>query len=86
MTCQSSHRYWGFFDALPFEQGTEGRHKCCGCAYELGYNQGVTMKLPSFDPATLPFSQAGSVRHKSVHAAFAQGYYDGITEYYRLNP
>jgi hypothetical protein len=86
MTCQSTHRYWGFFEALPEEQGTEGRHKCCGCAYEHGYNQGVSISLPSFNPTALPFSQAGAGRHKSVHAAFAQGYYDGVAQHYSSTP
>ncbi len=82
MTCQNSHRYWGFLESLPAEQGTDGRHKCCGCAYEEGYRQGFHLQNATFNPDVLPQSQAGVVRHKSAHAAFAKGYQDGVTAHY----
>lgn len=83
MACNQTHRYWGFFEDLPDDQGGEGRHKCCGCAYEKGYEAGLRLN-PSIeiDLDSLPESQAGTVRHKSPHAAFAQGYHDGVQVFY----
>lgn len=40
--CYKQHRYSHKFISLPDDQGGEGRHKCCGCAYEQGYNEGLT--------------------------------------------
>lgn len=77
--CIKEHRDWPFFDSLPKDQGGHGRHKCAGCAYELGYQMGVTREeelIMNIDD--LPESQAGTVRHKSPHAAFALGYNDGV--------
>ena len=92
MTCQKEHRYEEVFKNLPDDQGGTGRHKCAGCAYEIGYKAGrilednITLNLNNLDE-----SQAGAVRHKSPHAAFAQGYLDGVNNYYNthlshLNP
>lgn len=83
MPCNLNHRYWDFFEALPDDQGGLGRHKCCGCAYELGYEAGSQLRTDiNLDLNELPNSQAGTVRHKSPHAAFAQGYYDGVRQFY----
>ena len=83
MECQKDHRYEAKFNALPHDQGGAGRHKCCGCAYERGYQDGLLRKEQlNIDLNTLDDSQAGTVRHKSPHAAYAQGYYDGITDSY----
>lgn len=83
MECNDSHRYDAKFNNLPLDQGGSGRHRCCGCAYEKGYNDGLqrreTMEL---DLDSLPISQAGTVRHKSPHAAYAKGYYDGVVDSY----
>lgn len=81
--CQDQHRYWGFFEDLPDDQGGAGRHRCCGCAYEKGYRAGTNRdETLNIDLDSLHESQAGTVRHKSPHAAFAQGYLDGVTASY----
>ena len=82
--CQNAHRYNSMFDELPTDQGGSGRHKCAGCAYERGRNEGLKLneKL-DIDLDSLPESQAGSVRHKSPHAAYAKGYLDGVVESYK---
>jgi hypothetical protein len=81
--CDSDHRYWGTFTSLPHDQGGAGRHKCAGCAYERGKQDGLTRKEElNLDLDSLPNSQAGIVRHKSPHAAYALGYYDGVRESY----
>ena len=82
--CNKQHRYSHKFISLPDDQGGEGRHKCCGCAYEQGYNEGLTRSgQPWVDLSALPDSQAGTVRHKSPQAAFAEGYRDGMQDSYR---
>jgi len=82
--CDKDHKYKEMFNNLPFDQGGAGRHKCAGCAYELGYNDGLQRKERiHIDLDNLPESQAGTVRHKSPHAAYAQGYYDGVTKSYQ---
>lgn len=76
--CKQSHRYNTLFISLPHDQGGEGRHKCCGCAYDQGYRAGLARTgQPWVDLTALPYSQAGTVRHKSPQAAFADGYRDG---------
>lgn len=83
MECQNEHRYDEKFSNLPHDQGRVGRHKCCGCAYERGYQDGINRREQiNIDLESLPESQAGTVRHKSPHAAYAQGYYDGVTQSY----
>jgi hypothetical protein len=83
MVCQLNHRYETDFSNLPDDQGGEGRHKCAGCAYELGLEAGRRLDVNfTLDLNTLNESQAGTVRHKSHHAAFAKGYMDGVNEYY----
>ncbi|MDT7239212.1 hypothetical protein ACV8T5_22375 [Citrobacter freundii] len=82
--CKQSHRYNTLFISLPHDQGGEGRHKCCGCAYDQGYLEGLARTGQVWvDLAALPDSQAGTVRHKSPQAAFADGYRDGVRESYR---
>lgn len=81
--CEDEHRYWDFFEQLPDDQGGIGRHKCCGCAYERGYQAGTRRdETLHINLDSLPESQAGNVRHKSPHAAYAQGYLDGISSSY----
>lgn len=82
--CYNSHRYAPVFAQLPEDQGGEGRHKCCGCAYQQGYRQGLLRSSQAWvNLEALPESQAGTVRHKSPQAAFAQGYRDGVQDSYR---
>ena len=61
----------------------QGRHKCCQCAYNSGYQQGSQLQTNiSLDISNLGDSQASADgRHKSVHQAFALGYSDGINAY-----
>ena len=81
--CKKGHRHWATFGSLPDDQGGAGRHKCAGCAYERGFQDGLGRKeLLNLDLDSLPNSQAGYVRHKSPHAAYAQGYLDGVRKSY----
>ncbi|PXW43465.1 hypothetical protein DFO54_111151 [Erwinia sp. AG740] len=82
--CHKSHRYHPFFSRLPDDQGGEGRHKCCGCAYNQGYQAGFTRSDQVWvNLSDLPDSQAGTVRHKSPQAAFAEGYRNGMRDSYK---
>lgn len=83
-TCKKPHRYDPSFDDLPEDQTeSRGRHTCAACAYEMGFEAGVSQDLvPAFYFELLPTSQAGTVRHKSPLAAWALGYRDGVQESY----
>ncbi|HCG7383723.1 TPA: hypothetical protein NJ378_004564 [Vibrio parahaemolyticus] len=85
MTCQLDHRYNPILETLPPDQSKfNGRHKCAGCAYDHGYNQGrLRSQILSIDYTLLPDSQAGTGRHRSVQAAFAKGYLDGVMASYQ---
>lgn len=81
--CKNEHRHDPYFEELPHDQGGHGRHRCAGCAYDLGYESGYRRDEDfSMDLEALPESQAGTVRHRSPHAAFAQGYLDGVRASY----
>ena len=81
--CKKGHRQWATFGSLPTAQGGAGRHKCAGCAYEKGFEDGLMRKESlNLSLNSLPNSQAGYVRHKSPHAAYALGYMDGIRKSY----
>lgn len=81
--CNKGHRYFEIFRDFPIDQGGFGRHKCAGCSYEKGLQDGIDRKENlSIDLNSLPVSQAGNVRHKSPHAAYAKGYYDGVVKSY----
>lgn len=60
-----------------------GRHKCCQCAYNQGYEQGAQLSENiTLNINALGDSQAdGDGRHKSVHQAFALGYIHGINDF-----
>lgn len=60
-----------------------GRHKCCQCAYNQGYDQGFQLsENVTLNINTLGDSQArADGRHKSVHQAFALGYSNGIRDF-----
>lgn len=78
-----AHRENPNFSSLPIDQGGSGRHKCCGCAYDRGYELGLNRTdVLDIDLDTLPDSQAGTGRHRSPHAAFARGYFDGVVASY----
>lgn len=81
--CNNEHRYNEMFDDLPIDQGGFGRHKCAGCAYEIGFEAGMRREEDfRINLDNLPDSQAGTVRHKSPHAAYAKGYFDGVIKSY----
>jgi len=83
MLCEKEHRYSQEFENLPIDQGGDGRHKCAGCAYDRGFQDGLQRKEKiDIDLESLDESQAGTVRHKSPHAAYAQGYVDGVKSFY----
>ena len=83
MRCNKEHRYDSKFSDLPFGQEGDGRHKCAGCAYDKGYEQGLSRAdKTNVDLSTLPDCQAGEVRHKSAHAAWAKGYLEGVLKSY----
>lgn len=79
--CNKNHRYNSAFEQLPHDQGGDGRHKCAGCAYEIGYTDGFNdnskQKIENLD---LPFSQAGTVRHKDTQSAYDLGYTKGSSD------
>ena len=77
MLCTQGHRYDIKFDNLADDQGGDGRHKCCGCAYEIGFNAGKKGLPKAIDLSVLPVSQAGTVRHKDPQEAFELGFMDG---------
>ncbi|MEN4542796.1 MULTISPECIES: hypothetical protein [Pantoea] len=87
-TCQDAHRYNSLFNALPEDQSYPFRHKCAGCAYELGFSAGLTNQLPNESAAieSILKSQAAEVRHRSPRVAYYQGFTDGLNEYYNQNP
>lgn len=60
-----------------------GRHKCCQCAYNQGYEQGIRLSTNIYlDVNSLGDSQANADgRHKSVHQAFALGYSHGVRDF-----
>ncbi|HHQ6629520.1 TPA: hypothetical protein ACSTL1_000937 [Serratia fonticola] len=81
--CYNRHRYSPVFVQLPEDQGGFGRHKCCGCAYEQGFQHGLIRSSQVWvNLEALPESQAGTVRHKSPQAAYAKGYSDGMMASY----
>jgi len=84
MACTKEHRYNDIFNNLPDDQGGSGRHRCAGCAYDRGYQDGLLKKESiDLDLDSLPESQAGTVRHKSPHAAYAEGYKKGVEDSYK---
>ncbi|WP_203323714.1 hypothetical protein [Pseudoxanthomonas beigongshangi] len=76
--CKQEHRYDERFESLPLDQGGPGRHRCSGCAYQLGYDAGKRGdRRFQLDLDSLPESQAGSVRHRDPEAAFQLGLHLG---------
>jgi len=75
--CKADHRYDHIFDELPEDQGGEGRHMCCGCAYEQGYDDAKSGRASQPRPDEWLVSQAGTVRHKDPYLAYKQGYKNG---------
>ncbi|MEN4543778.1 hypothetical protein ABEG75_11590 [Pantoea agglomerans] len=79
--CKQSHRRNQMFEVLPENQGQTGRHKCAGCAYDLGKWHAMIGVPKSSDDAVLSElaeSQASYVRHKDAFTAYLMGYDDGL--------
>lgn len=60
------------------------RHKCAGCAYEMGYDCGFNNRpLGDIDQllAGLPDSQASVQRHKDAREALKLGFTDGQADF-----
>lgn len=81
--CEKNHRYAEIFKELSPDQGDDGRHKCAGCAYELGFTDGLNNRLANYQGqvASLLDSQAGTVRHKDPEEAYNLGYKEGQKKY-----
>lgn len=80
--CHKAHRYEDYFESLPKYQGTVSRHKCAGCAFELGYSHAIKGTAKAENDSILysiPCSQAGSVRHKDAFIAYNKGYNFGLS-------
>lgn len=75
--CKQKHRYEKQFTYLAENQGQTGRHKCAGCAYDLGALH-ARLGIPKANNdgilSSLPESQAGVVRHKDAFEAYNHGY------------
>lgn len=81
MACNKNHRYLSDYTCLPDSQANteQDRHKCCGCAYELGLRDGLSGQTRKESlPDTIPVSQAGTVRHKDAMTAYYWGYEEGV--------
>ena len=79
--CKHAHRYDDIFLYLADNQGQTGRHKCSGCAYELGRHHALVGAPKAKNDSVLehtPYSQAGTVRHKDAFEAYLLGY-DSVT-------
>lgn len=66
---------------LPVSQSGLGRHRCAGCAYEKGFQDGFGKKeVINFRMilSALPTSQAFPQRHKDAQLAYVLGYADGL--------
>lgn len=61
---------------LPHSQGGPGRHKCAGCAFEKGYEDGIKGVKRDVDAVlvSLPEGQARNQRHKSCESAYEKGF------------
>ena len=87
MPCNANHALRLDEDKLTtlkeHQMNGHGRHKCCQCAYNQGYEQGAQLRENiSLNINALGDTQAGGDgRHKSVHQAFALGYIDGINHF-----
>lgn len=81
--CQQNHRYNPSFETFPEYQGTNSRHKCAACAYDLGYSHainGIPEATNDSVLADVKDSQAGNVRHKNAFIAYQEGYKSGSSK------
>ena len=87
MACTKPHTKTDIIvENLPIGQEGAGRHRCASCAYEIGYEHGLT-RAENINLETilnnLEESQRGPRRHRSPHAAYSLGYFNGVVESYR---
>ena len=78
LICQSEHRYLPSLEDLPDSQGGIGRHKCAGCAFQQGYDDGFEGRVREPNSDRWLDSQAGMARHKDVWAAYDLGFGLGL--------
>lgn len=81
--CRKEHRFDSIFESLPESQkfySKEERHKCAGCAYDQGYEDGLKGVNKGIRLDELNISQAGTVRHKDPITAYNLGYEAGSKE------
>ncbi|MBC7425839.1 MAG: hypothetical protein H7321_04820 [Bacteroidia bacterium] len=79
--CQDDHRYLGVLTNLVESQKPEeGRHRCAGCAYTKGVDDGINGNVRNINVDDLPLSQAGTGRHKSCTDAYDLGYNHGVAQ------
>ncbi len=81
MPCKKDHsNIASILNGLSDGQYKTGRHKCAGCAYELGYQDGLKRNEKNIEQRMqdLDDSQAGPQRHKSAQEAYALGYKNGL--------
>lgn len=82
MNCKKDHSDLAdIMRTIPEGQLGPGRHKCAGCAYEKGVEDGMARKMIlniSLILKNLPTSQAQPQRHKDAHIAYIKGYHDGL--------
>lgn len=81
MACNRNHRYLDRLADLPDGQGGGQRHKCAGCAYDLGYSDGFNnagRRQINWDD--IEESQAGYGRHKDADEAYIMGFSDGAMD------
>ena len=72
-------------DLAEHQVHAKGKHKCCQCAYNSGFQQGSLLQnFISLDIDSLGDAhESSNGRYKSVHQAFALGYSDGVNSFIR---
>ena len=89
MTCTKKHvRQFDesvLSDVEEHQLHVKGKHKCCQCAYNSGFQQGSLLQsFISLDIDSLGDAPTGSNGpYKSVHQAFALGYSDGVNFFFK---
>lgn len=78
MACQNrQHRNNVRLSDLPPNQGGAQRHKCCGCTYDMGFEDGPKGQTRTINWNNVEESQAGYSRHKDAADAYLLGFADG---------
>ena len=82
--CTIDHKYGERFEDLEFDEDSfkeYAKHKCVGCAYDQGYDDGSHGRPRHLNLDTINFTTAEIVRHKSPKAAYDMGYDEGFANY-----